>query len=114
MLKRTLLLCVLSAGLMAGMAHATERHEGYQTQVESQAVAVMPVDLAQTVTAVTAEEYEGFAPMVVTKTAVGFGEGASNDERMRPAITQHKYQAFSIASVTSPAKAPEDPGKQFS
>lgn len=113
MLKRILLIGALGAALMAGVVQAIERHDGYQAEVQSQTLAVMPCDLAPTVTAVEAEEYEGFAPLV-TKTAVGVGEGASNTERMRQHAQHGADKNFSIASVTSPAKAPEDPGKTFS
>lgn len=114
-MRQIVLICGLGAALMAGMAQAIERHDGYQVaQVESQALAVMPCDLAPAVTAVAAEEHEGFAPMVSTKTAVGFGAGASNAERMRQHTHNDTQKTFSIASVTSPAKAPEDPSKTFS
>lgn len=113
-MRQIVLICGLGAALMAGMAQAIERHDGYQVaQVESQALAVMPCDLAPAVTAVAAEEYEGFAPMVATKTAVGFGAGASNAERMRQSIGSEEIK-LTVSSVTSPAKAPEDPGKTFS
>lgn len=113
-MRQIVLICGLGAALMAGMAQAIERHDGYQVaQVESQALAVMPCDLAPAVTAVAAEEYEGFAPMVATKTAVGFGAGASNAERMRQLAQHGEDKNFIVDSVTSQAKAPEDPGEEY-
>lgn len=112
-MRQIVLICGLGAALMAGMAQAIERHEGYQVvQVESQALAVMPCDLAPTVTAVAAEEYEGYAPLV-TKADTGVGEGASNTERMRQHAQHGADKNFSVASVTSQAKAPEDPGEEY-
>ena len=113
-MKRTVLLIGLCTALMFSAAQAIEKHEGYQVvQVESHSVAAVAADISPVALQVAREEYEGFAPMV-SKTAVGFGVGASNTDRMRQSFAAAQDEPSSIASVTSPTKAPEDPGKHFS
>lgn len=115
-MRQIVLICGLGAALMAGMAQAIERQDGFQAvQVESvQAMArhdAAPM-VAQAEELTAAHTYRTEA--AVSETAVGVGECASNAERMRQAIGAKESKLTSIASVTSPAKAPEDPGKSFS
>jgi hypothetical protein len=114
-MRQIVLICGLGAALMAGMAQAIEKQDSVQVaQVES--VHALTVDAAPMLA--QAEEIAAMPAFrvetAVAKTATGVGAGASNADRMRQVIGAEEIKLTSISSVTSPAKVPEDPGKQHS